>query len=212
MEKYIYTKKNSIPKELCDDIINYYNSETRYPGISLVGYNPNIKNTTDFIIPLNDTKWEGIINLLHTELDKNLKKYFENITNNISSYSNNYENNFGIKYSNFNNSYFFQNVFMIQKYYKNIGNYKYHNDYNIHKNDTTYNSNKLIHRIVTYLWYLNDVEDGGETGLWYGKNGIKPEKGKLLLFPGHAGFIHAGLIPRSDDKYIITGWLYQEID
>jgi hypothetical protein len=53
---------------------------------------------------------------------------------------------------------------------------------------------------------LNDVNEGGETYFIDGK--VKPTTGKLLLFPATWTYLHKGDIPRSNSKYIITGWLY----
>ena len=63
-------------------------------------------------------------------------------------------------------------------------------------------------RIITFLWYLNTVEEGGETEFFNGRISIKPEKGKLLLFPSTWTYIHRGNMPISNDKYILTGWIY----
>jgi hypothetical protein len=62
-------------------------------------------------------------------------------------------------------------------------------------------------RIGTYILYLNDVEEGGETELLYLNQRIKPTAGTLVLFP--SGYIHAhrGNPPLSGVKYILTGWL-----
>jgi hypothetical protein len=58
------------------------------------------------------------------------------------------------------------------------------------------------------MWYLNDVEEGGETE-FFGNYKIKPETGKFVLFPATWTYPHAALVPRSGDKYIITGWFYE---
>lgn len=62
-------------------------------------------------------------------------------------------------------------------------------------------------RIGTYILYLNDVQDGGETEFLYLSQRVKPQKGTLLLFP--AGYIHThrGNPPLSGEKYIMTGWI-----
>ena len=62
--------------------------------------------------------------------------------------------------------------------------------------------------VITYIFYLNDVEEGGETEIRR-KCKIKSKAGKLLLFPSCWTFPHRGVMPISDNKYIITGWLYQ---
>ena len=66
-------------------------------------------------------------------------------------------------------------------------------------------------RKLTFLWYINDVEEGGETE-FFGNHKIKPEAGKLILFPASWTFPHCGKMPISDDKYIITGWLWEHYD
>jgi len=194
---YIYTKKYSLPNELCDEIINLYNDEgnNRYQGVIHGGLNKNIKDTLDFCIPTNvghESKWHKINDILYRELFDNLKIYIKNIETTLNI-------NMDSDYKIFDKNSFIENVFMVQRYSKQKGKYIYHNDFSI--------DNKG-YRVITYLWYLNDVEEGGETELWYNYK-IKPEKGKLLLFPSHFAFPHCGKMPLSSDKHIITGWLYK---
>lgn len=62
-------------------------------------------------------------------------------------------------------------------------------------------------RLLTYILYLNDVEEGGETEfLYYGKR-IKPTTGTLLLWPAGFTHVHRGNPPLSGEKYIMTGWV-----
>lgn len=61
-------------------------------------------------------------------------------------------------------------------------------------------------RFLSFLWYLNDVEVGGETQ--FVDMMIKPKKGNLLVFPPLWMFPHAGLIPISSPKYIISTYLH----
>lgn len=62
-------------------------------------------------------------------------------------------------------------------------------------------------RILTYILYLNDVEEGGETELLYQSMRFKPEAGTLLLFPAGFTHTHRGNPPLSGEKYIMTGWV-----
>ena len=59
------------------------------------------------------------------------------------------------------------------------------------------------------MWYLNDVEIGGETDFINFK--IKPTTGKLVIFPSTWTYPHCANIPISNDKYIITGWFVNNI-
>lgn len=62
-------------------------------------------------------------------------------------------------------------------------------------------------RLLTYVLYLNDVEEGGETEFLYYPKRIKPEAGTLVLFPAAFTHTHRGNPPISNSKYIITGWV-----
>ena len=88
----------------------------------------------------------------------------------------------------------------MQKYTKLKGRYIYHQDFM-----TDWETKK--YRVITFLWYLNDVVEGGETEFW-AKYKVKPEAGKLLFFPSTWTYPHRGMMPISNDKYIITGWIY----
>lgn len=62
-------------------------------------------------------------------------------------------------------------------------------------------------REVTWMIYLNDVEDGGETEFQYQKRRIKPTQGTVVMFPAGMTHVHKGnLVLGEQNKYIITGW------
>jgi len=69
--------------------------------------------------------------------------------------------------------------------------------------------NQATGRIITFIWYLNNVEEGGETLFEDFK--IKPMEGSLLFFPATWTYPHSGAMPTSNDKYIITGWIYNKV-
>jgi hypothetical protein len=62
-------------------------------------------------------------------------------------------------------------------------------------------------RILVFLLYLNEVEEGGETEFRYLKVRYKPKSNRLILFPAGFTHTHRGLPPLSNDKYIATGWI-----
>jgi prolyl 4-hydroxylase len=62
-------------------------------------------------------------------------------------------------------------------------------------------------RYLVFLWYLNDVAEGGETAFVDLDIKIAPRTGRLLVFPPYWMFQHAGLPPISNDKYIVSTYL-----
>jgi hypothetical protein len=203
MDDYIYVNNYSISKELCFDIIKLFEkSEDKYPGITGSGLNKDIKDTNDFRINHTDKKWEKIYKFLHNEITINLNKYFKKL-NSISDFNNPYQNT-KFTFQHFISHNFYYSSIQIQKYKKNTGRYIYHNDSEIDLKENKY-------RIITFIWYLNDILEGGET-FFNGNISIKPETGKLVFFPSTWTYPHCGKIPLSNDKYIMTGWIYTDIN
>ena len=64
-----------------------------------------------------------------------------------------------------------------------------------------------LHRLVLWMYYLNDVESGGETEFYFQKKAIRPQKGTVVIAPAGFTHTHRGNVPLSGDKYIITSWL-----
>jgi len=198
---FVYTNKNSLSKDFCREIINLYEKEQKmYPGITARGVDKNIKRSMDFQIDTGDfNTWNEINKCLKTEVIKNLEQYLLLINQEYC--------NVNIKLSTTCDFKFFEkkklsfNCFMVQRYDVGKGRYVYHDDEVVEKERR---------RILTYLFYLNDVVEGGETDICNSKFIIKPECGKLLIFPANWCYPHAGNIPVSERKYIVTGWIYVE--
>ena len=58
------------------------------------------------------------------------------------------------------------------------------------------------------IWYLNDViGPGGETEFLHQNVKIKPEAGKLILFPPFWTHEHRVVTLKKDIKYIATTWI-----
>ncbi len=67
--------------------------------------------------------------------------------------------------------------------------------------------NEPLHRLLLFMFYLNDVEDGGETDFYYQNRSVKPKAGRMVIAPAYFTHTHRGQIPKSNDKYILTSWL-----
>ena len=68
-------------------------------------------------------------------------------------------------------------------------------------------SRKTSNLFLTFICYLNTVEDGGETEFLYYPKRVKAEMGKIVLFPGSFTHTHRGNPPITNEKYVITGWV-----
>jgi prolyl 4-hydroxylase len=62
----------------------------------------------------------------------------------------------------------------------------------------------VAHRYLVFLWYLNDVQTGGETYFPRLNLSVQPKAGRLLMFPPYWMFQHEGRPPISGDKYIFS--------
>ena len=88
----------------------------------------------------------------------------------------------------------------MKKYSSEKDHYVYHRD------EDCADVEQFCRRLVM-MFYLNDVEKGGETEFKYQGVKVKPTTGTLVIFP--AGFTgkHRGNPPISGVKYIINTWL-----
>jgi hypothetical protein len=64
------------------------------------------------------------------------------------------------------------------------------------------------HRVLAWMTYLNDVEDGGSTEFVQQGIEVQPSKGKTLIWPAEWTHAHRANVLNSGTKYIITGWIH----
>ncbi|MBT5863680.1 MAG: 2OG-Fe(II) oxygenase [Gammaproteobacteria bacterium] len=178
---FIFEFTNSISNKDCQDIIKRFEESEAEHYQGRVGQtfeeNTDIKKSTDMVISGKDN-WKDIDTLLFTSLAKALS---------------------GVK-KQFD---FFTGPF------KDIGYavqrtkpgefFHWHIDSGSHQ---------FSDRQLVAIWYLNDVEGpGGETEFLYQDVKIKPETGKLILFPPFWTHEHRGVTLRKGVKYIATTWI-----
>lgn len=188
-DNFIFVKENSLSPEICKKLIEIHtNDKNTHDGCVFTGVNKQVKDTTDLTLYMANDNYIEIKQFLHDEISRHIPLYINNLPK-IE------------KYQKYFDMPYYITMFLIQKYEKNKGKYLYHCDAR-----ADYANCKK--RIFTYLWYLNTIDEGGETEFIHRK--IKPEQGKLLMFPASWTFPHCGHIPISEDKYIATGWIYIE--
>jgi hypothetical protein len=90
-----------------------------------------------------------------------------------------------------------------QKYHKKSGGYPYwHSEVYPQAGN-----NEALHRILLFMFYLNDVEEGGETEFHYQDIQVKPKTGRMVIAPAYFTHTHRGNVPVSNHKYILTSWV-----
>jgi len=202
MKDFIYKKENSIDPETCNKIIELFEKYEKYQYPGVIGSNENsntrvdikTKNTIDMgILSVRhvDEKWEYFSKLLINNLKSNLEEYNLSLKKIFS---------IDIDKIFWNSSI---HSLLIHKYKKNEGKFTYHNDMFLEKENFKY-------RVLNYMWYLNDVDQGGETE-FFGYHIIKPKQGTFIFFPSEWFFPHTGKVALSNDKYVITGWIYIDV-
>lgn len=67
--------------------------------------------------------------------------------------------------------------------------------------------NEVADRYLVFLWYLNDVAEGGETEFPDLRIKVAARTGRLLMFPPYWMYQHTGLPPHSGEKYILSTYL-----
>tara|TARA_B100002019_G_scaffold48476_1_gene41064 strand:+ start:518 stop:1126 length:609 start_codon:yes stop_codon:yes gene_type:complete len=180
----------------CKDLINILeeakiNGET-YKGESGQGGDTQIKKSTDFNILLNKK---------YSYASSSVMGKFNN------TLSNEYLDNFpGVEdyyHHRIVNGKTYYPLLQIQKYDKGSGHY---NTWHVEQEDL-----RTSERVFVFILYLNDVEEGGETGFLIKEDGeyikVKPKTGRLIIHPASWPFVHKGFKPESSDKYILTTWL-----
>ncbi|NVJ50440.1 MAG: 2OG-Fe(II) oxygenase [Gammaproteobacteria bacterium] len=93
----------------------------------------------------------------------------------------------------------------MQYYQKAKGGYHHwHSEHFPHPVDQ---GQRSLHRVLLWLIYLNDVEQGGETEFYFQQAKVKASKGSLVLAPCGFTHTHRGCVPESSDKYVLASWL-----
>ena len=177
---FIYTERNALPKSFCNNVIEKFEQDNRKrQGQVGDGVRLDIKRSSDLSISKLDD-WESYDQAFYKSLNIGLKKY---------------------------------NNFIPEEYIKNKALSELGNDtgYQIQRTQPgdyyIWHHDQTTTRLVTFIWYLNDIKDGGYTEFIDGTR-IQPEAGKLVIFPATWDFLHRGVSPKTETKYLCTGWVH----
>ena len=184
--EYISYWDNVLTKEQCSMIIDRFEKNVEQQEDTLLEGHRHFKelNITD-----NFKDWEDVQMLLLDKMQEYLAKY---------------KTMFSIDDKVWPPQLAFEQ-FRIKKYEPNgKDEFAFHVDVGNHQS---------ARRFLVFFWYLNDVEEGGETT--FQKNitsrvemAVKPVTGRMLVFPPFWTHPHTGTKPISGPKYIVGGYLH----
>ena len=146
-------------KEMCDEIVNFFEANPSDQGAGCIGggVDESQKKTTD--IPIKPK-----------QLEQEKYKIFNTYINNVVNCFNDYKEQWpflntikGMEIGTFN----------LQKYSPG-GHFSA-----VH---TERACSSTMHRVLAFMTYLNDVEEGGETSFHYYDINVKPKKGKTIIW------------------------------
>jgi prolyl 4-hydroxylase len=173
----IQVYSNALDEETCKSLIDIFeNNEDKHERIER-NRRPNF---TQFNLTQYSEDNKEIHNLIISKTLQYKKEYYEFVDGRCFPKENAFEQ------------------FRIKKY-NNDGN----DAFDAHVDVIDYASSR---RFLSFFWYLNAVEEGGETV--FSDVTIKPETGKLVVFPPLWMFPHQGNSPISNEKYLLSTYLH----
>lgn len=178
---FIFEKPNALPNEFCADVIARFEQDKvgQYKGRigQLADEDDSIKKSTDLVVSGKE-HWKDVDKVLFQSMGKAILEFRE-------AYP------------------FFKGSFKDMGYGVQRTNPGEHYHWHIDGG-----SHDFSHRQLVAIWYLNDVfGPGGETEFLFQDIKIKPEPGKLILFPPFWTHEHRGVTLESGVKYIATTWV-----
>jgi|TARA_R100000081_G_C4722591_1_gene118887 hypothetical protein len=168
---------NSISNKVCDDLISFFESN---PEKHETLNNNGTPNFTQLNLTKNREEKEDIHNKLIQTVFKHRNGYYKHVHRDV-----------------FPDSHAFEE-FRIKRY--NTGG---EDRFDTHVDVQNY---QTARRFLSFFWYLNDVDEGGETE--FDDLIIKPKKGTLVIFPPLWMFPHKGNPPISGTKYLLSTYLH----
>lgn len=188
MSQFFGIFDDALPADFCRRTIERFEADERKitgrvgDGSAGGAIDPNIKSTTEILLNSDFPEWQDVLDTVGENLKQHLREYM-------------------MKWRQAFPCPIVAEEFRVSRY--NPGEqFTWHSD----------NIGRSVTRVITAQWYLNDVDEGGETEFpWYNAK-VKPREGRLMLAPVGWTFMHRGAPPVSGPKYIVITQLHQVQD
>ena len=189
---FIKVYDNTLTEQFCKEVCEKLDNDDR-KKLGVFNRNketdPNFKTSLDLHIS-RLPEWKEEDDVFFTTISQFLKQYREDIQTSTN----------GKFFYGDGDDYFSDTGYQV-KVYKPDGHYDWHSDYAIHDYSGV--------RALTFIWYLNEDFDEGETEFFNGEK-IIPKTGRLLIFPANWIYVHRGCTVKTNNKYIATGWYHHQ--
>jgi hypothetical protein len=226
MDDFIEVYDNALSPEQCRALIERFEASDKHSaGRAGEGVDPRKKKSTDITITQHD-EWRDAAELLVTATRPHLMSYMDKyrflLMGALSPVMRHpwTGGNATLAPENWNDvgapnldelvrlMYRFGDI-NLQKYLKADGHYAHwHSEI-----FPTRGSTEPLHRVLLWSYYLNDIEEAGETEFFYQQRKVAPRAGRLVIAPGGFTHTHRGNRSPGADKYIATSWiLFQPAD
>lgn len=183
---FIEEYPNAMPNELCDKLVKLADEQ--------ISVNPDLQRHN----PLESS------NISYRKDWFLFTQTFEDIGKPVNVILNNYLQQYIDTYMGaFYSGRYFSHYQKLQVTPPGGGFHNWHNEHS-----TTHS----MERIMAWMFYLNDINYGGETEFLHQRVRLTPTKGTLVLFPAAFTHCHRGNPPLNETKYILTGWYHIAID
>ncbi len=178
---FVFAKTGALPPSFCEAVIERFEAspDQQHPGRvgQTESLDASVKRTTDLVVS-NKEDWRDVDAVLFRSLASALQEFRE-------------------AYPYFRGP--FKDLgYQVQRYLPGEY-YQWHIDGGSHA---------FSQRQLVALWYLNEVPGpGGETEFLYQGIQVRPEQGKLVLFPPFWTHEHRAATLQTGVKYIATTWV-----
>lgn len=219
---FISCYDNVLSAEHCKGLIKKFERDrSKGPGVTGQGYVAEAKNSVDINIS-TDPNWAAeekeIVRLTEGGLLKYIRQYPHLMTGALSLSVPDLQTGQPIKITDevlailsdetvlqLIRKVYRLGTINLQRYTRKVGGYHhFHSEIYPSMYETDCES---LHRVLLFMYYLNDVREGGETEFYYQKRLLRPTKGQLVFAPAGFTHTHKGHVPLSNDKYILTSWV-----
>lgn len=192
-------KDNVLSDFLCDSIIDFMqkeeNKNLHRVGLTISGVLSDHKICTDATI---SSVHPSVMDNQKQILDVFSAQIFSSFSPVIEEYTNKYEH---MSYWSDRRDTGYQ----YQHYVKEKGQYK------VHVDGSSFDKPGFSERVLAVIIYLNTVEEGGGTDFPMHELMVNAVRGRIAIFPTNFNYPHAGIMPMSNDKHIISTFMYRPL-